>query len=67
MRVIVILFMQNFSWSFGILLYEMFSFGIQPYSLIELSQGYKFTQVDLLAHLEKGERLEKPTLCPENM
>uniref|UniRef100_A0A914DB92 Protein kinase domain-containing protein n=1 Tax=Acrobeloides nanus TaxID=290746 RepID=A0A914DB92_9BILA len=54
-------------WSYGILLYEMFSIGQQPYACIEMSRGHKFTQQELLVFLQSGGRLEKPILCPENL
>uniref|UniRef100_A0A914BYC6 Protein kinase domain-containing protein n=1 Tax=Acrobeloides nanus TaxID=290746 RepID=A0A914BYC6_9BILA len=54
-------------WSFGILLYEMFSIGLQPYSTIELSKGHNFSQEELLDFLETGGRLERPALCPDNI
>uniref|UniRef100_A0A915D678 receptor protein-tyrosine kinase n=1 Tax=Ditylenchus dipsaci TaxID=166011 RepID=A0A915D678_9BILA len=46
-------------WSFGILLYELYSFGGQPYEDIEPSC--------LQAHLEQGNRLLKTQYCPEEI
>uniref|UniRef100_A0A914D6W1 Protein kinase domain-containing protein n=1 Tax=Acrobeloides nanus TaxID=290746 RepID=A0A914D6W1_9BILA len=54
-------------WSFGVLLYEMFSIGLQPYHVIETSRGHKFTQEGLLEYLQEGGRLEQPQLCPEEV
>ena len=51
--------MQIFSWSYGILLYELFSLGEVPYATIE--NGH------LLDFLESGERLQKPSYCPDEM
>lgn len=48
---------RNFSWSFGILLYEMFSCGTIPYADIESNSA-------LLSFLESGRRLAKPITCP---
>lgn len=44
------------SWSYGILMYEVFSAGERPYD--ELQQG------ECLEFLESGRRLEQPSLCP---
>uniref|UniRef100_A0A914PNQ9 Protein kinase domain-containing protein n=1 Tax=Panagrolaimus davidi TaxID=227884 RepID=A0A914PNQ9_9BILA len=46
-------------WAFGIVLFEMYSFGEMPFAEIENSQ--------LLKHLEDGNRLEKPELCPNEI
>ena len=45
-------------WSYGITLWEMFSFGEQPY-------GEKNGQ-EVLQILEEGKRLSSPNCCPEN-
>lgn len=44
-------------WSFGITLWEMFSYGEQPY-------GDK-KGVEVMQFIESGERLEKPDNCPK--
>uniref|UniRef100_A0A914EST5 Protein kinase domain-containing protein n=1 Tax=Acrobeloides nanus TaxID=290746 RepID=A0A914EST5_9BILA len=54
-------------WSFGVLLYEMFSIGLQPYHVIEASRGHQFTQEGLLEYLQEGGRLEQPQLCPKEV
>uniref|UniRef100_A0AC34QZU9 Protein kinase domain-containing protein n=1 Tax=Panagrolaimus sp. JU765 TaxID=591449 RepID=A0AC34QZU9_9BILA len=46
-------------WSFGIVLYEMYSFGEVPFSKIEPK--------DLIEHLERGNRPEKPELCTKEI
>lgn len=46
-------------WSFGVLLYEMYSGAATPYPNIEAE--------DLLQALEQGERLHIPSDAPENM
>uniref|UniRef100_A0A914PDQ7 Protein kinase domain-containing protein n=1 Tax=Panagrolaimus davidi TaxID=227884 RepID=A0A914PDQ7_9BILA len=46
-------------WSFGIVLYEMFTFGETPFSEIENSQ--------LLEYLEVGNRPEKPEICSDEI
>ncbi|XP_042861827.1 tyrosine-protein kinase CSK-like [Penaeus japonicus] len=43
-------------WSFGILLWEIYSFGRVPYPRIPLA--------DVMKHVEKGYRMEAPDLCP---
>ncbi|KAH9498424.1 hypothetical protein Btru_008230 [Bulinus truncatus] len=43
-------------WSFGILLWEIYSFGRVPYPRIPLS--------DVVMHVEKGYRMEAPEGCP---
>uniref|UniRef100_A0A914DBG1 Protein kinase domain-containing protein n=1 Tax=Acrobeloides nanus TaxID=290746 RepID=A0A914DBG1_9BILA len=47
-------------WSYGILLYEIFTSGETPYKGIE-------QQHDLLDFLNEGKRLERPSFCPENI
>ncbi|KAE9547356.1 hypothetical protein FO519_009431, partial [Halicephalobus sp. NKZ332] len=46
-------------WSFGVLLWEMFSQGQEPY--LEL------TNLEILAQLEKGYRMSKPDKCPGSL
>ncbi|KAL3313895.1 Tyrosine-protein kinase ZAP-70 [Cichlidogyrus casuarinus] len=46
-------------WSFGITLWEMFSYGERPY------KDMKGTQI--LAMLDQGQRLSRPTLCPQEI
>ncbi|XP_012283848.1 tyrosine-protein kinase shark [Orussus abietinus] len=46
-------------WSFGVTLWEMFSYGQQPYG--------DRRGVDVIQLVEKGERLEKPEKCPEHV
>ncbi|KAK8403578.1 hypothetical protein O3P69_000556 [Scylla paramamosain] len=43
-------------WSFGILLWEIYSFGRVPYPRIPLA--------DVMKHVEKGYRMEAPDCCP---
>lgn len=45
-------------WAYGVLLWEIFSKGMQPYSEISNSSN-------LLSFLTNGNRLKKPNLCPE--
>ncbi|XP_004349373.1 ephrin type-B receptor 3 [Capsaspora owczarzaki ATCC 30864] len=45
-------------WSFGIVCYEVYTCGISPYGDRKI--------VDILADLEKGERLPQPANCPED-
>jgi hypothetical protein len=44
-------------WSFGVLLWEIYSQGSRPYAGVE---NYKIAQ-----HVRKGRRLEQPELCPD--
>ncbi|KAI6240488.1 Protein kinase domain-containing protein [Aphelenchoides fujianensis] len=46
-------------WSYGVLLYELFSFGEIPYAGLENNQVLEF--------LEKGQRLHKPAYCTEDL
>lgn len=46
---------RGFRWSFGVLLYEVFSCGALPYA--QVSQG------QLLEFLDSEQRLEQPELC----
>ncbi|XP_071035198.1 tyrosine-protein kinase CSK [Parasteatoda tepidariorum] len=55
---------SNFSnksdmWSFGILLWEIYSFGRVPYPRIPLA--------DVVKHVEKGYRMEAPEGCPSDI
>uniref|UniRef100_A0AC34QMY7 Protein kinase domain-containing protein n=1 Tax=Panagrolaimus sp. JU765 TaxID=591449 RepID=A0AC34QMY7_9BILA len=46
-------------WSYGVLLFELFSLGDNPYPSVQPS--------DMIDHLLQGNRLEKPDLCPDEM
>ncbi|XP_063973343.1 tyrosine-protein kinase Shark isoform X2 [Diachasmimorpha longicaudata] len=46
-------------WSFGVTLWEMFSYGDQPYG--------DRRGVDVIQLVEKGERLQKPEDCPDHI
>ncbi|KAI0214329.1 Tyrosine-protein kinase CSK [Lamellibrachia satsuma] len=46
-------------WSFGVLLWEIYSFGRVPYPRIPLS--------DVVAHVERGYRMEAPDGCPKEI
>uniref|UniRef100_A0A0N5AKL1 Protein kinase domain-containing protein n=1 Tax=Syphacia muris TaxID=451379 RepID=A0A0N5AKL1_9BILA len=46
-------------WSFGVLLYEMFSLGDVPFPDVQ--------PAELIDHLDAGHRLIPPSLCPEAM
>ncbi|XP_015126879.1 tyrosine-protein kinase Shark [Diachasma alloeum] len=46
-------------WSFGVTLWEMFSYGEQPYG--------DRRGVDVIQLVEKGERLQKPEDCPDHI
>jgi hypothetical protein len=53
------MYSPRFSWSYGVLLYEIFTLGDTPYPSVP--------QPDMLAHLESGNRLPKPDLFIEEM
>ncbi|VDK23384.1 unnamed protein product [Taenia asiatica] len=46
-------------WSFGVMLWELYSYGRLPYPRLMTSQ--------VLAHLEAGERMEAPQDCPKEI
>lgn len=46
-------------WSFGILLWELYSFGETPYRDIEIYQ--------LKRHIQNGQTMEKPPYANDNM
>ncbi|XP_056419568.1 proto-oncogene tyrosine-protein kinase ROS [Hyla sarda] len=46
-------------WSFGVLLWEVFSFGQQPY------QGY--SNMEVLHYVRSGQRMDSPDNCPDDM
>lgn len=46
-------------WSFGVTLWEMFSFGLVPYG--------EMKGVDVIKAIEEGDRLTRPAKCPEKM
>ncbi|VDN05136.1 unnamed protein product [Thelazia callipaeda] len=48
-----------FRWSYGVLLYELFSFGEIPYTLFQAS--------DILEFLDSGGRLSQPDHCPNEI
>ena len=50
-------------WSFGVTLYEMFTFGDSP----NLTHNPDLSATEILDLLEKGERLECPKFCPLNV
>eukprot|EP00112_Aurelia_sp_Birch-Aquarium-sp1_P000164 Seg1012.4 transcript_id=Seg1012.4/GoldUCD/mRNA.D3Y31 product="Tyrosine-protein kinase Fer" protein_id=Seg1012.4/GoldUCD/D3Y31 len=52
---------QSDVWSFGILMWEIFSFGKDPYEFMEYENASAF---HLLDFLEGGERLRMPEGCP---
>lgn len=48
------------SWSYGVLLWEIMTFGEQPYPHV-------FSSEHLFDYLREGNRMEKPLRCPINM
>ncbi|KAM4771019.1 proto-oncogene tyrosine-protein kinase ROS [Rhinophrynus dorsalis] len=46
-------------WSFGVLLWEIFTLGQQPY------QGY--SNLEVLHHVQSGQRMESPMNCPDDL
>jgi Protein tyrosine and serine/threonine kinase len=49
---------STFSWSFGVLLWEIFAFAINPYPAIDSPE-------QLLQRLQTGYRMDRPLDCPE--
>lgn len=49
----------NFKWSYGVLLWELTTLAQQPYSDIDF--------FEMSNYLEKGYRLQQPTLCPDEL
>ncbi|XP_055329168.1 receptor-like tyrosine-protein kinase kin-16 [Paramacrobiotus metropolitanus] len=49
-------------WSFGVVLWEMFSLGALPYAGFRISPGNNIS--DFLTALQTGSRLDKPSACP---
>ncbi|VDM95361.1 unnamed protein product [Thelazia callipaeda] len=61
-------------WSFGVLLWEIFSYGRVPYPRIDNVAGYRklkkyhFQPIqDVVRHIEKGYRMESPEGCPSEI
>jgi serine/threonine protein kinase len=50
---------QSDVWSYGVLVWEIFSFGRSPYHNIAID--------DLIMSIAKGNRLSKPEICPDEM
>lgn len=46
-------------WSYGIFMWELYSFGRVPYPRVPLSE--------VVAHVEKGYRMESPEGCPDHV
>lgn len=51
-------FDPNFSWSFGILMFEIITLGGSPYPGIQPD--------DMLEYLDAGGRMDQPDNCPNN-
>ena len=49
----------SFSWSFGILLWEICTMGGSPYPGIKME--------DIFSYLQSGKRMEQPTSCPDEL
>ena len=47
----------NAVWAFGVLAWEVFSFGAVPYQHLNNQQ--------VIVNICKGERLDRPQLCPQ--
>lgn len=50
---------QTDVWSFGIVLWEIYTLGGKPYSSIKVE--------DLVQELKDGYRMEQPSNCPYNL
>ena len=58
-RLIVWRLVEFFSWSFGIVLFEMYSLGEIPFETVE--------PIELIPHLVQGNRPKPPLMAPEKM
>jgi serine/threonine protein kinase len=63
-------------WSFGITLWEMFSYGATPYGLyytnLKFSKNFLYvlgdmSGTDVYYYLQHGKRLERPSRCPSSI
>lgn len=52
-------------WSYGVTLFEIFSFGQDPQ--LPTPKEHSYDQTLLLADLEKGVRLPQPPACPQEI
>ena len=55
----VLLYNLILQWSFGVVCWEVFSLGKQPYAAVE--------HQNILQHIESGNRLPKTSLCRDEM
>jgi len=53
-------FSLNFSWSYGILLWEIITFGATPYPFVQDVN-------ELLEFLKAGKRMPQPDNCPTEL
>ncbi|CAJ0570709.1 unnamed protein product, partial [Mesorhabditis spiculigera] len=51
------------SWSFGVLIFELYTHGLMPY--FDQFRGKEVTTTTLSIWLNQGNRLRKPALCPD--
>ena len=54
-------------WSFGVTLWEIFSYGIEPVYRDPASPGGEVPDSELLDVLKKGVRLQRPLDCPNEV
>ena len=56
---LIVLVSLRYKWSYGVTLWEIMSLGKMPYPGVAVQ--------DIASFLERGDRLDRPSNCPEEM
>ena len=56
---LIVLVSLRYKWSYGVTLWEIMSLGKMPYPGVAVQ--------DIVSFLESGDRLDRPSNCPEEM